>query len=68
MRRNRLFQGTTKTQRYLALFFGMISSVYIWLPIAKELESQKRRRTKEGNAESCPNNTGKNVNKTMLNQ
>lgn len=62
MRRNRLFRGTTQMQLYCAIFFGMISSAYIWLPVANELELHKQRRMKEGNAESYSKITGAHEN------
>ena len=68
MRQNRLFLGITNKGLYLAIICGMISSAYIWLPIANELEMQKRQQMKESNAESCSKITGKNVNITMLSQ
>jgi len=57
-----LFLGITNKGLYLAIICGMISSAYIWLPIAKELELQKRRQMKEGNAESCSKITGAHEN------
>jgi hypothetical protein len=62
MRRNRLFLGITNKQLYLAIICGMISSAYIWLPIAKELEMHKRQQMKESNAEPCSKIAGAHEN------
>jgi len=55
MRRRRgLFFSNTRGQIYAALIFGMLSSAYIWLPLVKELEQDRRNK---GNAQDCSNNT-----------
>ena len=42
MRRRGFFQRTGKRQIYLALFLGVVTSGYIWIPTIRELEVKRR--------------------------
>lgn len=42
MRRRGFFQRTGRRQIYLALFLGVVTSGYIWIPTIRELEVKRR--------------------------
>jgi hypothetical protein len=55
MRRRRgLFFSNTRSQIFAAALFGMLSSAYIWLPLVKEFEQERRNKV---NVQDTSNNT-----------
>lgn len=52
-RRRGFFYATTRPQLYLAVFLGIVSSAYIYLPIAQQLEIEKRNKT-SNDPSKCP--------------
>ena len=49
MRRRGLFRRLGRQQLYIAAFLGALSSAYIWIPVARQLEIDKRSKESEKN-------------------
>ena len=59
MRRRRgLFHSITRGQIYVALIAGMLSSAYIWLPLVRELELERKAKS---NAQESSNKIAGNM-------